>query len=94
MRTVYKFVLGINQENWALIEAPGLDDIVLAGSQGTGFPSDHWVVWAECDTDLPVARKKVYVIGTGHERPPEPAQHAMSYQDGEFIWHIYDHFVS
>lgn len=48
-------------------------------------------VWFECDSNNHLVRRKIAIYATGNRMPDEPGQHVGTVNDGDFVWHVYDH---
>jgi hypothetical protein len=59
-------------------------------------PSDRiptgLAVWALVDPKAPTVGRVLFVVGTGNPLSPEAEQgiHLGSFQDGPFVWHVFD----
>lgn len=82
VRTIHKFPIG------QPIEAPADAKVVLIGAQG-----NRVCVWLEIETTKPTARRLFSMYGTGHPIP-DSAVHVGSFQDGSFVWHIYERVLT
>ena len=47
------------------------------------------VVWAEVDTDAPLTRRHLLVVGTGNPMPKVGA-YVGTTMAGPFVWHVYE----
>jgi hypothetical protein len=80
MRTIWKFA--INEPCFALTLSHSWLP-VLAGRQGLGT-----YLWIEHDPDAPGREFRFQIVGTGHP-VPTGAVWQKSWQDGQFVWHLY-----
>lgn len=84
MKTIYKYQITIcdRQE----IEIPRFSEILHVQMQ-----SGSWYVWVLVDTDEPMVKKRLRVFGTGHEIPKEEdLYYVMTFQQAEFMWHLFE----
>lgn len=84
MKTVYKYPLVVETEN--LIAVPGGNplQVVHVGPD----PSGQLCLWAVADTEKQPVRRKVLVLGTGHEIPAGSG-HIGSVLSSPFVWHVF-----
>ena len=59
-------------------------EVVLVGKQGP-----QWVIWFRVDPIAVEEQRAFQVVGTGQEVPPG-ASHCGSFQDGSFVWHVFE----
>lgn len=52
-------------------------------------PQGNASIWVEVDPDGPPTRCKVSIVGTGEPIPEDAGQHAGSFVEGPFVWHIF-----
>ena len=83
MKTVYKYPFPIQEVFSVLI--PIQSKILKIDLDPTGAPC----IWAEVDTDVPVASYDFAIVGTGREIPEVNYGHVWSFIQGPFVWHIY-----
>lgn len=84
MKTIYKYEI---QPEIAL---PAASKIVYAAIDNKNMRP---TIWVELNPNEPsTERRKFEIFGTGHEIPLM-AEHIMSYQEGPFVWHIYEVFL-
>lgn len=47
-------------------------------------------LWVEQRVDAPPDNRTFHVVGTGHQ-VPDDARYIASCEDGQYIWHLYEH---
>lgn len=51
----------------------------------------QFCVWAAVDTNLPMVKRKFFVVGTGHPLPTDRAIAPVgTVIDGSFVWHLWE----
>jgi len=81
---VYKYPFEIS----SLVEVaiPKDHKILLVECQG-----QHPCIWAQVNLPSPTVVKRFRIYGTGHEIDPfETISHVASFQQGPFVWHMYE----
>lgn len=87
MKAVYRYDLDevIEQE----IEIPRNAQLLKVERQ-TRLPLGL-SLWALIDPDEPMARRKIFLVGTGHLEVPDSAIFISTYQEPMgFVWHFFD----
>ncbi len=51
---------------------------------------EHPCIWVEVDPEATTEARGFRVYGTGHEIPDEGVEYVGTYQDGAFVWHVYE----
>ena len=46
-------------------------------------------LWALVDDDETLVERKIYIYGTGQPLPNHPGCYVGTYQDKEFVWHVF-----
>ena len=80
-RTIYKYPM---PEYYSLISLDPLGKVILVDMQ-----NEVPTMWVELDPDAKGVSREFAIIGTGRE-VPDDAQHRGSFQDGVFVWHLYE----
>jgi hypothetical protein len=47
-------------------------------------------IWAKVDPEMEIESRRFEVIGTGHPFNDTNKQYIGTYQDGPFVWHIFE----
>jgi hypothetical protein len=83
MRVIWKWVV---HGDSARLSVPRGTRFVAAGVDADG----NVAIWGDCDPDLEMVKREVYLIDTG-VRVPVEAVHVGSFlsPSGVFVWHIY-----
>lgn len=88
MKTIHKFLLDITEIN--LINVSDKKGKIVLLEIQEGIPC----IWLETDKDLPKICTRIFrVYGTGFNIP-DGQIHVGSYQDGEYVWHVYEQIDS
>jgi hypothetical protein len=84
MRTVWKYNIAI--QDIQTIGIPSDPQPLCVQMQGAGL-----CVWFEVDTDRPLVRFRIGVVGTGNPLPEEWGwpYYIGTVQDGPLVWHVY-----
>lgn len=82
MRTIWKFPFQVAGS--FTVDMPADAEILAVQLQGV-VPC----MWALVDTDLPVMTETFLIVGTGHRAPDEGAVHVGTFQQGPFVWHVF-----
>lgn len=83
MLIVFKYPFGIEDE--FEVEMPEEAEIVLVECQ-----DNQPCIWAKVNTEAVVVARKFYLTGTGHELPHVPLSHVASFQQGQFVRHLWE----
>lgn len=83
MTTIFKYPIEIVDKQ--LILFPVGCKILHAGLDPHGLPC----VWAVVNTEANLAPKTVHVVGTGFRLPPNASNHAGSFTQGPYVWHVF-----
>lgn len=84
MKVIWKFPMtSDNPEN--IFQMPAGAKIVFVDHQGGVL-----TMWVECDSSAPREKREFDVYGTGQEIVPDMATHLYSWQEGPFVWHLYE----
>lgn len=86
MHRIYKFRLEIT--NFQEVEMPEGAEILSVQNQ-----SNYVTLWALCDGDRAVARRGIWIYGTGHQIDPlSELDYIGTVQqfDGTLVWHVFD----
>jgi hypothetical protein len=83
MTTIWKFPIPIR------------DDISIIMPVGArvlhvGCQLGHPCMWATVDPDAPPAARNFRVLGTGHRFRGDERQHVGTFQQGTFVWHLFE----
>lgn len=81
MHTIWKFPLTVGAQ---VIEMP--DDATLLTAQ---MQYRTPMLWAKVNPNLLTRRRRIVVVGTGHAAPDD-ARYISTFQDGSFVWHVFD----
>ena len=88
MKTIWKYKLRI--EDRQLVEMPSKANLLSAGLQ----PHPHGFdvcLWAMVDTDNPMIRRQVWIVGTGNPIGLSPSvKFVGTVIDVPFVWHVFD----
>lgn len=84
MSRIYKFPLGLAQ--WQQVRMPQDAQILTIQMQG-GKPT----LWARVDITRPPETYHIAMVGTGEETNEEVGRYIATVQDGEFVWHFFEH---
>jgi hypothetical protein len=60
--------------------------IILCVQWNDGGPQ----LWATVDPDAPKRTRRLRVYGTGRELASSPGNYVGTFQDGPFVWHVFD----
>jgi hypothetical protein len=85
MKAIHKFPLFGTPGSQIIMNMPAGAKLLTMQLQG-GVPT----IWAEVDTDNPMEPRKIATFGTGWELPEEPGQYVGTFQEGPFVWHVYE----
>ncbi|MCX7180389.1 MAG: hypothetical protein NTX56_17060 [Proteobacteria bacterium] len=47
-------------------------------------------IWAIVDASAPKQQRRFRTHGTGHPLPDDPGKHVGTYQEGPFVWHVFE----
>ena len=88
MKTIYKYELGLTQEQEG-IDMPVGAKIIKISNQHYGV-----CIWAIVDTEMKMEKRTFAVYGTGHEikMALSKLNHlgTINWNDGNYIWHIFE----
>lgn len=87
-RTIYKYPVTPDENAEVYIDAPGTCK-PLAVQMQDGVPC----LWAEVDPDSPIYLHRFDVVGTGWH-VPDGSVYVGSWQDGSYVWHLYDRGIA
>ena len=73
----------------------------MIGLNEISLPKDHTfldaqlqnkeiVLWANVDSETPMIKKQIFVVGTGIYMQEDPGTHIATVQLGSLVWHIFD----
>lgn len=85
MTTIWKFELELKESQEIKLPSP-------ARILSCQFQHGLLMLWAVVNPDLPMHRRTVYIVGTGHPIPNVvPIDYVGTVQQGEgrFIWHVF-----
>ena len=82
MKAVWKFPFDIEDTAWLDIQEGA--EILHVEMQGV-IPT----VWALVDLDQPVVGRCLKIRGTGHE-VEDGLRHLATFQQGPFVWHVFE----
>lgn len=84
MSVIWKYPLGGMAEEYEVVMPEGAQ-VIHAGRQ-----IDTLTLWALVpEAEVPMERRTFALRGTGHH-VPEHAQHLRTWQDGPFVWHLFE----
>lgn len=84
MKTIWKWPLpGVGNPSLQLPEGA---KILTVQPQGPFMA----FVWACVDPDAPLVSRVFATYGTGCAMPDDPGIYISTYQDGDFVWHVYE----
>ena len=83
MLTVWKYAL---KDSSVVLDMPSGAKILLVCLQNRMV-----TIWAQVDTEAPLAKREFGIYGTGHEIQKPVCNHVGTIFDGPYVWHIYDH---
>lgn len=93
MRTIWKFPLEIT--DFQQIEVPENSSMLSVAFQDRHptYPlagGKQLCLWVQVDTDRPMRKRGIYVVGTGNPMPDVIAQFIGTALDPRgFVWHVY-----
>lgn len=86
MKTIWKWNLKVDDE--VTIEAPR-GAVFVETVRATSLES--FEVWAEVDTEQPLERRRLVVVGTGNPKPTDLSLRRLGAAfGGPFVWHVYE----
>ena len=83
MKRIFKYPIQIISEQE--IEMPQGAEVIHAGLDPQGL----MCIWAIVDPRNEAEPVSILVYGTGESMPFDPAKHISSFQDGQFMWHVF-----
>lgn len=83
MRAIWKFE--VTPTDRFVIDMPK-EAKLLAVQVQHGVPQ----LWAEVDTDNAKEYRTFAIYGTGNMLPSDPGKYVGTFQDGIFVWHLYE----
>jgi len=83
MKVIHKYVIKI-QETFSL-DMPAQAQILSVQMQG-GLPK----IWAIVDDENVNTRRNFYVVGTGIPLASNPMKFIGTFQDGVYVWHLFE----
>lgn len=85
MKTIWKFPMPTIERHPVDIEFPS-GEVIHVGRD----PQGDWCAWVRIhDTDGPMLKRRVYMVGTGHHLPDCDLMHASTVVEGPFVWHFF-----
>lgn len=86
MITIHKYPFAIQDEFQLVI--PAASQILFVELQ-RGVPC----IWALVNDGFPKETKTLFIYGTGHpiERPLNTIEHVASFQQDDFVWHLFQY---
>ena len=84
MKVIWRFEFPITDTFF--LEMPEHANILTAFIKKNGQPS----MWAEVNSHLAMEKRSFAVVGTGNPMPTEIKGHIASFEEGQFIWHLYE----
>jgi hypothetical protein len=86
MTVIYKYnITNVNGNDYYTL--PGPKRVLSAGTDPQGRPC----FWAEVDPDGQEDNVLVGVYGTGIPLPPGEWRYVNTFNDGPFMWHVYEY---
>lgn len=85
MKQIYKYNLEYSDADGAHMNIHGSHKILTAQEQ-----NGILCIWAEVDTDTPIIKKPMYIIGTGTGFISEATRYVATVQQDRLVWHIYE----
>jgi len=83
MTTIYKYPIRIEDEQ--MIEMPFGAKCIHVGLD----PDETPCIWAKVESTNTPEPVRVFIAGTGHPLPDEPAEHVGSFKQAGFMWHVF-----
>jgi len=92
MKTIWKYEFPIVGEfTLSLpIEAKVLTAFVQVPNHGRSRSACLWAEVELFDIDVSPIKRDFVVVGTGHPIPEGDLRWVATFQDGQFIWHLYE----
>ena len=88
MRTVWKFTLPVQDEQW--VEMPADAELLYVASQYEGQIATLQL-WAKVDPERPTVNRLILIRGTGHPIGPDCSYiGSVIVSDGDLVWHVFD----
>lgn len=91
MKTIWEFIIPI-QDEFELKMPEGAKVLTAFIQTPNKKPSrsKRASLWAEVDTTAPIQTRRFSIIGTGDFSPTRIKKWIATFQDGPFIWHLYE----
>lgn len=83
MKTIWKFP--IPQQTPFCLEMPRFSRVLAVQMQ-----EETPCIWVEVEPDGLISRRAFHIVGTGRELPPEAHQYLGTWQNGVYVWHLYE----
>lgn len=83
MRTIWKFPLDITDRQ--KVEMPKFATLLSVQLQ-----NGVACLWVEVDSEQPKERRTFAIYGTGNPIPNNPGEYVGTFQQGPFVWHLYE----
>lgn len=86
MHTIHKYKLQITDEQTIMV--PGGSRVISTGLDGDG----DLCVWAEVRTDFALARRTIWIVGTGQPFPTMENRGRFLgsvLHEGSLVWHVF-----
>jgi hypothetical protein len=87
-RTIYKYPITPDENGEVLIAAGGTFKLLTVQMRDS-VPC----LWAEVDPDSPIYVHRFVTVGTGR-RIPDDGVYVGSWQNGRYVWHLYDRGIT
>lgn len=82
-RVIYKYPL--HQHRGELTLRDGAYPLTVQVDQKTTTPC----MWAVIDLDEEECKRKFWIVGTGYSPPEYPVQYVGTFQNGQYVWHVF-----